>query len=81
MSGADKDIMRRLILDHTEYTPDQWREIEVLQAGATLSPEPFRSSTPWHASIDLPRALHRGRYMVAVARQERCGLPVRQSRV
>ena len=27
-------------------------------------------------SIDLPRALHRGRYMMAVARQERCGLPI-----
>ena len=27
-------------------------------------------------SIDLPRALHRGRYMMAVARQERLGLPI-----
>ena len=30
----------------------------------------------WRAGIDLPRGLHRGRYMRAVAGQERLGLPI-----
>ena len=30
MSAADKDAMRRLILEHTDYTPEQWQAIEDL---------------------------------------------------
>jgi DNA polymerase-1 len=74
-SADTKTDMRRLILDHTDYTPEQWRDIEDYNRSDVVA-----GTIPlldvMVSSIDLPRALHRGRYMKAVARQERIGLPI-----
>jgi hypothetical protein len=71
---AEKDAMRDLILSHETYTEDQWRKIERYNradGGDTLGLLPRLTPT-----LDLPHALHRGRYMAAVARMERTGLPI-----
>jgi hypothetical protein len=73
-SREEKERMRRMILDNAHNTLDQQREIQdynkedvddTITLLDVLSP-----------SIDKPRALFRGRYMAAVARKERIGLPV-----
>ena len=75
MDSDDKEAMRRLILDNTDYTPEQWLAIEAYNRRDVIDGTvPLLNAMA--GSIDLPRALHRGRYMMAVARQERCGLPV-----
>jgi DNA polymerase-1 len=71
----EKQRMIGVILDnYPNYTPEQQYEIqnynridvvETVQLLEALAP-----------TIDVPRALLRGRYMAAVARMERCGLPV-----
>ena len=67
--------MRRLILDNTDYTPEQWQHIEDYNRSDIIAGTvPLLDAMA--RSIDLPRALHRGRYMMAVARQERLGLPI-----
>jgi DNA polymerase family A len=69
-----KARMRDLILNNTEYSEEQWREIEkynrtdVLEEGAVLE-----AIAP---QIDLPAALFRGRYAKAVSSMELHGLPV-----
>ena len=74
MAAAEKDRMRDLILDHTDYSNEQRRDIQdynrvdVEETVALLS-----AMAP---GIDLPRALHRGRFMAAIAREERIGLPI-----
>src|SRR5262249_40581621 len=74
MTKEHKAHMRDLILNNTEYTEDQWREIEkynredVLEEGAILE-----AIAP---KIDLPAALFRGRYAKAVSPMELRGLPV-----
>ena len=74
MAQAEKDRMLDLILGHTDYSPDQRRAIQdynrvdVEETVALLS-----ALAP---GIDLPRALHRGRFMAAIAREEQLGLPV-----
>jgi DNA polymerase-1 len=74
-SASTKTDMRRLILDHTDYTPEQWREIEAYnRRDIVAGTVPLLDAMA--CSIDLPRALHRGRYMKAVASQERLGLPI-----
>ena len=74
-SADTKTDMRRLILDHTDYTAEQWRAIEAYNRADGLDGTvPLLGAMA--GSIDLPRALHRGRYMMAVAMQERLGLPI-----
>jgi DNA polymerase I len=66
--------MRDLILDHEIYTEAQRRDIgryNRSDVDATIALLPALLST-----LDLPRALHRGRFMGAVARQEWLGLPL-----
>ena len=76
MAAAEKNRMRDVILDHTDYSNDQRREIkdynrvDVEETVALLG-----AMAP---GIDVPRALHRGRFMAAIAREERIGLPVRR---
>jgi len=73
-SKEEKERMRRMILDNKQYTLDQRPEIQdynredvddTITLLDVLSP-----------SIDITRALFRGRYMAAVASMERVGLPV-----
>src|SRR5262249_23866532 len=68
-----KDRMRDMILKNEDYTPEQRREIQdynkedVDDTIALLGTLPIES---------IDHALFRGRYMAAVAREERVGLPV-----
>ena len=72
-SQDHKDRMRDMILNNEDYTPEQRREIQdynkedVDDTIALLSTFPIES---------IDHALFRGRYMSAVARMERVGLPV-----
>jgi DNA polymerase I len=74
IDAGEKDEMRRLILDHRNWSDDEQRKIlnyctsDVAGTAALLS--------KMAASIDGPRALLRGRYMKAVARMERTGVPI-----
>jgi DNA polymerase I len=74
-SAENKDAMRRLIMGKEDYTEEEWKLIEDYNRGDVIA-----GTVPLLAamagSIDLPRALHRGRYMMAVARQEWVGLPI-----
>ena len=71
-SADTKTDMRRLILDHTDYTPEQWREIEAYNRSDIIAGTvPLLDAMA--GSVDLPRALHRGRYMMAVARRSVLG--------
>ena len=66
--------MRRLILDHQNWSDDEKRKIlEYCASDVTGTVALFSKMAP---SIDWPRALLRGRYMKAVARMERTGVPI-----
>jgi DNA polymerase family A len=73
-SKEEKDRIRRMILDNEEYTEVQRQEIQhynkddVYDTGDLLG-----ALAP---TIDIDRALFFGRYMAAVTRMERVGLPV-----
>jgi len=73
-SQEHKDRMRDLILSNEDYTPEPRREIQdynredVDDTAALLD-----AMAP---TIDIDHALFRGRYMAAVARMERVGLPI-----
>jgi DNA polymerase family A len=74
MSKEHKTEMRDLILDHTDYTEDQWRQIEDYNREDVLDDIPLlRALAP---TIDLPAALFRGRYLKAVPDIELRGLPI-----
>jgi hypothetical protein len=69
-----KARMRELILDHTSYTEEQWREIEAYnREDVLLDILLLEKLAP---SIDLSAALFRGKYSKAVADMEASGLPV-----
>ena len=74
IDGAHKESMRSLILDRTAWTSVERQNIldycESDVDGLVALLEPMASP------IDWPRALLRGRYMSAVARMERNGVPV-----
>jgi DNA polymerase I len=79
MTKEEKGFWRDVILDNTDYTPDQKRgiqdynRIDVLETLALIERMVF--------GIDLRRAFHRGRYMGAVARSETTGLPILRPRL
>ena len=50
-SADTKTDMRRLILDHTDYTAEQWRDDRRLQPQPTVWTGPFRCSTLWRAAL------------------------------
>jgi DNA polymerase family A len=75
MSVEEKDRMRDVILGHTDYTEEQWRKIQVYNRVDTTETADLEEALA--PSLDLPRALFRGRYSgAAVARMEAIGLPV-----
>src|SRR4029077_2465441 len=66
--------MRRLILDRQQWTEDEKHKILCYCASdVTGTVALFSKMAP---SIDWPRALLRGRYMKAVGRMERTGVPI-----
>jgi DNA polymerase I len=74
ITAAEKKEMRELIIGHETYTAEQW---EAIKAYNRSDVEATRQLLPVLApQFDLPHALHRGRYMAAVACQEVLGLPV-----
>jgi DNA polymerase I len=79
MSSAEKKDMRQIILDHHEYSDQQRTDIQTYNRAdveATLALLGVMAP-----AIDLPRALHRGRYMGAAARMEQTGIPIDQARL
>ena len=74
LAAFEKDSMRELALRGEPYTPDERHALldycaSDVDALARLLPAML-------PRIDLPRALLRGRYMIAVARMEWAGIPV-----
>jgi DNA polymerase I len=74
LDAGEKEDMRRLILNQQQWTEDEKRRIlDYCAADVTGTAALFSRMAP---SIDWPRALLRGRYMKAVARMERTGVPI-----
>jgi DNA polymerase-1 len=74
IDAGEKDEMRRLIIERQQWTEDEKRRIsQYCASDVTGTVALFSRMAP---SIDWPRALLRGRYMKAVARMERTGVPV-----
>ena len=75
MPVEEKDRMRDMILGHTDYTEEQWGEIQPYNRVDTTETADLEEALA--PSLDLPRALFRGRYSgAAVARMEATGLPI-----
>jgi DNA polymerase I len=77
IDAGEKDAMRKLILEQTFWDNEEQKKIldycaSDVEGLAALLPK----MSPW---IDLSRALLRGRYMKAVARMERNGIPIDSS--
>jgi DNA polymerase I len=69
-----KEAMRTLALRGGPYTAEERSALlAYCETDVTALAELLPTMMP---GIDLPRALHRGRYMKAVARMERTGVPV-----
>ena len=74
ISAADKDSMRQLAMRGEPFTVDEQHALlDYCQDDVDAL---FRLLPIMLPQIDVPRALFRGRYMVAVARIERNGIPV-----
>jgi hypothetical protein len=69
-----KVFMRDLILDHDDYTEEQWQQIE--QYNGEDVAETILLLEAIASAIDLPAALFRGRYLIAATASELTGLPV-----
>jgi hypothetical protein len=74
IDAGEKEAMRRLILDHTAWSDNEQTEILQYCASDVYA---LAALLPRMApSVDWPRALLRGRFMAAVARMERAGVPI-----
>ncbi len=74
IDAGQKEEMRRLIVDQRHWTDNEKRKIlEYCASDVNGNAALFSKMAP---SIDWPRALLRGRYMKAVARMERTGVPI-----
>jgi len=74
MSVAEKTEMRNLALRGGEYTPEEKMALlDYCQSDVDALTRLLPALLP---SIDLPRALLRGRYMAAAARIEHAGVPI-----
>jgi hypothetical protein len=74
MTTEHKDRMRDLILENSNYTEAQWREIEDYNRNDVLLSMPLLGALA--PTIDLPAALFRGRYARAVVEMENNGIPI-----
>jgi hypothetical protein len=74
MTAEHKAHVRDIILNNTEYSEEQWREIEAYNRDDVLLEIPLLSALA--PTIDLPAALFRGRYAAAVADWEMRGIPI-----
>lgn len=75
MSGCDKDVMRDLILNNEDVDKDRDRILDYCEEDVWATARLLKAMAP---TLDLPRALLRGRYMASAARIERCGVPIDQ---
>jgi hypothetical protein len=74
IDAGEKDDMRRLILDRQAWSKDEQRKIlDYCASDVTGICQLFTKTS---SLIDWPRALVRGRYMKAVAKMERTGVPI-----
>jgi DNA polymerase I len=74
IDAGEKDDMRRLILERQHWSDEErLRILDYCGSDVTGTVALFSRMAP---SIDWPRALLRGRYMKAVARMERTGVPI-----
>jgi hypothetical protein len=74
MTAAEKEAERDLIVSGGPWTAEeQARIVRYCEADVLTTARLFRAMAP---TIDLPRALVRGRYTPAVARMERTGVPL-----
>jgi DNA polymerase I len=76
IDADDKEAMRELILTTDDPTPAQKKLILEYCATDVVGAEALLRYMIEHNEIDWPRALWRGRYIKAVARIERCGVPI-----
>ena len=74
IDAGEKEAMRRLVMDRAAWSDAQQAAILDYCASDTTA---LIALLPQMApTIDWPRALLRGRYMAAVARMERAGVPI-----
>ena len=74
IATGEREAMRQLILEHTTWSDSEQAEIleycsSDVDALAALLPRMV-------PTVDLPQALLRGRYMAAVSKMERAGVPI-----
>jgi hypothetical protein len=71
---GENDQMRRLVMERASWSADERSAILDYCASDVIgTAELLKAMAP---TIDLPRALLRGRYMAAVARMQRNGVPI-----
>ena len=74
IDAGEKDAMRRLVLDNRTWSDaEQTAILDYCASDTTALVALLPRMAP---TIDWPRALLRGRYMAAVARMERAGVPI-----
>jgi DNA polymerase I len=74
MDTARKEEMRNLAITRWSFAPEEQAELmDYCAEDTTIAAGIFHKLAPL---IDWPRALLRGRYGLAIARMERCGVPI-----
>ncbi|MCC6787271.1 MAG: DNA polymerase I [Hyphomonadaceae bacterium] len=73
MSVGDKDLMRDLILSNQTIDHNRDRILDYCEQDVLATAALLKVMMP---TLDVARALLRGRYMASVARMERCGVPI-----
>jgi DNA polymerase-1 len=74
IDAGEKESMRQLVINQQHWTEEEGRSILDYCASDVVALEALLPRMA--PSIDWPRALIRGRYMAAVARMERKGVPL-----
>lgn len=73
MSATDKDAMRDLILTGETIDNDRDRILDYCEHDVLATTALLKAMAP---TLDVRRALYRGRYMASIARMEQCGVPI-----
>ena len=74
ISSVDKEVFRELAMRGGPYCASE--RVALLDYCQSDVDSLYELLTVMAPHLDVPRALHRGRYMKAVARIEHCGIPV-----